>query len=125
MLDLVIPILLTLLVGLGVLDLLLPSLAWRLHAWSKRREGIKGIQRTRQWEAVRVVRGAMMVLLAGALALFWVGQGRGEAPTDGSSTGSPAPIGPAELERQLLDGLAPGDVRKLQDSFEKAKDASR
>ena len=125
MLEVILPCLLILLVGLAALDLLLPSVAWRLHVWSQRRAGITGIQRTRAWEWVRIVRGAMMLLLAGAALLVFMN--RSEAP-DASQTPparSPERIDPARLPGDVLEGIPDDELEALRDLYKEQDGSGR
>ncbi len=116
---------LTLLLGLAILDLLLPALSWRLHVWSKRRDGITGIERTRGWEWLRVVRGCLMLLLAGVV-LFWsVSRGGDALPEKESKFEMPAGFDPSQLPAGLQDGVSSEELEDLKESLEGARSVGR
>ena len=123
MADLILALALTLLLGLAFLDLLLPSLSWQVHVWSQRRAGIEGIERTRQWEWLRIVRGGFMLLLA-CVVLFLHAQFR-ETPPEHEAVDPPEarPIHPSDLPVDIREGIRPEQWDHLRESLERGSRA--
>ncbi len=123
MADLLLALALTLLLGLAFLDLLLPSLAWRVHVWSQRRAGITGIERTRGWEWLRIVRGGLMLVVA--CAVLFLHAALGETPPDPEAVDPPEdrPIHPSELPVDVREGISPEEWERLRESLERGSRA--
>ncbi len=125
MANLLLALALTLLLGLAFLDLLLPSLSWRVHTWSQRRAGITGIERTRHWEWLRIARGGLMLLLACAV-LFLHAQFR-EEPAETKMLDPPQarPIHPSDLPVDVREGIPEWQLERLRESLERAPASGR
>lgn len=54
----------------GIFVLAFPKATWLLHAWGKRASGIVGIERTREWDAMRKLMGVVMIAMSVAMFLF-------------------------------------------------------
>lgn len=118
MADLLLALALTLLLGLAFLDLLLPSLSWRVHVWSQRRACITGIERTRQWEWLRILRGGLMLLLACAVLLLHAQFREGPPAREPAEPREARPIHPSELPVDVREGIPPEQWERLREALE-------
>ena len=56
--------------GMAVVALTCSDTLWRWHAWSKRVEGIVGVERTPEWDKMRKVAAGFMIVAS--VGLFFV-----------------------------------------------------